>query len=870
MIEVNTNENELKRNKEIPIVFATNDNYAPYAGVCITSLILNSSKGYFYKIYIFYTELSDDIKSKFLLMKGKNYSVTPINVSSFIDKEINLYENFHFSKEMYYRILIPTILPSYKRVIYLDCDMIALGDISELFNVNLNGKVLGGVKDELHYSSKEYVSHTLKLNPKFYINSGLLVIDCTKFKKQKIKEKCFNLLKTFNVEFRYPDQDIINLACYENIKFLESKWNYIWHYNFPRINRKNLLLSKDDQEKYDKKSKNVNIIHYTSNIKPWNNFNTKYTKIYFDYVRKNKVFRDLIFERYNSIKLKNYITLQTLDVFNNKLVIIGVFNTLEDYLYRNAIYITINNKSRKINFLFNQSIDLRNNCYVQKFFRIEVNLNYLKDKDLNIYFSHGLKSNERLVILTGRNFSIDEKLKSKVFFKYDFQEKVVELCNNSLLIKNNTKYTRRQYEKEITYNLKNLNTPKSKKSLFIRRVYRITKPFIKRDIWFVSDRDNIAGDNGEAFFKYLQKNKPKNTKIYFILRKDSPDYKRLKKIGRVLDPRSNVYKILFLHCKKFISSNLTWEMINPFTLDYIKDLLFDQKKVFLQHGIIKDDLSASYPRFNQGINLFITSAKREYDSILNNPKYCYVKENLALTGLARYDYLENEPKKIIYIIPTWRRNLAFDKNKQQLFYESEFYIRYSSLLLNGKLAKLLEEYGYTLKFVLHELMKPYLKNFKTIDSNIIVVDKELYSEIFKTGSLLITDYSSVAFDFAYLKKPIIYYQFDEETFFNTHTYSKGYFDYKKDGFGMVVNDENTLIQTIRKVLESNCKMQEEYSKRVDEFFEYKDKNNSKRILTAITKFDTKKQSLLKRLRICYKQNGLKYTIKRIFKKLLGG
>ena len=159
--------------KKIPIVFATNENYAPYAGVTITSIIENSSKEYFYDIYVFYTDLSSDTISRFHQMNGENFSVTCKDVNSYIDREL-LYENFHFSKEMYYRILIPTILSQYKKVIYLDCDMVVLGDISELYQTDLKGYVLAGVNDVQHYDSKNYVSEVLNLDTSHYINSFCL------------------------------------------------------------------------------------------------------------------------------------------------------------------------------------------------------------------------------------------------------------------------------------------------------------------------------------------------------------------------------------------------------------------------------------------------------------------------------------------------------------------------------------------------------------------------------------------------------------------------------------------------------------------------------------------------------------------------
>ena len=106
-----------------------------------------------------------------------------------------------------------------------------------------------------------------------------------------------------------------------------------------------------------------------------------------------------------------------------------------------------------------------------------------------------------------------------------------------------------------------------------------------------------------------------------------------------------------------------------------------------------------------------------------------------------------------------------------------------------------------------------------------------YSEVFNHASLLITDFSSVAFDFAYLKKPLIYYHVDRENFhFNI---DESYFDYDEMGFGPVFDDLDDLKEKIKEFVLNDCEMDEKYQKRVDEFFKYQDKDNSKRVYEAI-------------------------------------
>ena len=110
-----------------------------------------------------------------------------------------------------------------------------------------------------------------------------------------------------------------------------------------------------------------------------------------------------------------------------------------------------------------------------------------------------------------------------------------------------------------------------------------------------------------------------------------------------------------------------------------------------------------------------------------------------------------------------------------------------------------------------------------------------FSRVFSESSLLVTDYSSVAIDFAYLGKPVIYAQFDKEKFFDTHTYVQGYYDYMEDGFGPVCYDYNSTVECMINILESGCVEPDLYRKRVDKFFAFRDNNNCRRIYEEISK-----------------------------------
>ena len=110
-----------------------------------------------------------------------------------------------------------------------------------------------------------------------------------------------------------------------------------------------------------------------------------------------------------------------------------------------------------------------------------------------------------------------------------------------------------------------------------------------------------------------------------------------------------------------------------------------------------------------------------------------------------------------------------------------------------------------------------------LSSQVQITMERSYQDLINNSSLMITDYSSVFFDYAYVKKPIFYYHASE------YHYIKGYFDYETMGFGDVIDNEYELVDKVINCIQNNCIMEEKYKKRVSDFFEFNDKNNCKRV-----------------------------------------
>ncbi|MFT3952361.1 MAG: CDP-glycerol glycerophosphotransferase family protein [Oscillospiraceae bacterium] len=385
------------------------------------------------------------------------------------------------------------------------------------------------------------------------------------------------------------------------------------------------------------------------------------------------------------------------------------------------------------------------------------------------------------------------------------------------------------------------------KAAAIRLLCRAAKFFLgKKRIWLVSDRINRGDDNGEAFFKYCMQNTQRfrKKKIYFVIEKTCPDYRRIRKIGPVVHTLSLRHKLLHVISEYVISSQANNPVVNPLLKMHIfyRDMLAKSKFVFLQHGITKDNQSAWLNKYNRNIHGLIVTTRPEYDSCFEYPYY-YSEQEIWLTGMPRYDLLCHDEQKLITIMPTWRKSLTNGSdpatgiwNLADGFDESAYFRFYNTLINNERLLSAVKRHGCRLSFVPHPIFAPHADRFDRHPDVEFCVGEKTYREIFAQTNLLLTDYSSVAFDFAYLRKPIVYAHFDRDTFFSgTHSYTEGYFDYERDGFGEVELTLDATIDRLIAYVENNFAVSEKYIERINRTFAFDDRNCCERVAERLLK-----------------------------------
>jgi len=807
----------------VPIVFAANENYAPYAAVCIQSIKENADRENEYEIYVFHTGLTKETVKKIESMRSIGFNVRCVDVSRYIaEVKSKFYTHSYFSDEMYFRILIPDVLPRYKKVLYIDCDTVVTADISELYETDIGNCVIGGCRNPMHAKMDGYVRERLRLDSAEYINSGVLLFNCEEFKKQKIKDKIFGIIGDYGV-LDYPDQDLINIACVGKIFYIDLSWNYLYH--IERLNRTDnsvLHLIPRDENLYKPVQNSVKIMHYTGDRKPWRHNAAPYADLFWKYAEKS-VFYGEIKKRF----MKENGGLQTVKLifatfYSKELHLICAYETTDEGNKDTVLYFLNNDLYRPVIFL-KREIARDEVKLIQKQFTVKIPYGTINKAGANLFFT----VNDKGVLFRYDKFFPLNGCPSSYFYHNGY---LMYRNGRNLIIKKSGIAERAL--RELKYERKLRRTP-FRKFVFIRLAYFLLRKSVPHNIWLLSDRPDCAGDNGEALFKYLRRKKTKSINPFFVINKDSEDYKRLRRYGHVVGTSTFKHKFLALFCKGKAVSQTDFVLYTVFERNYIKDLLFNENKVFLQHGITKDDVSDLYSRYNQDFNLFITACEREYESIISNKNYGMGKSVVKLTGFPRHDALSDCREKIVIINPTWRLNLSGVSEEE--FAESDYFSKWNGFLNDKNFLSALRKYRYKALFVVHNKMKPFSKLF-SLPNKVSIVDGSVdFSEIFSKGALFITDYSSNAFEFAYLRKPVVYFQFDFESFFGGHTYKKGYFDYDSDGFGEVATDVARLSDIVKSYLSSDCELKQIYNKRINSFLKYNDDKNCERVTEEIEK-----------------------------------
>ncbi|MCR5468027.1 MAG: CDP-glycerol glycerophosphotransferase family protein [Lachnospiraceae bacterium] len=401
-------------------------------------------------------------------------------------------------------------------------------------------------------------------------------------------------------------------------------------------------------------------------------------------------------------------------------------------------------------------------------------------------------------------------------------------------------------------------------------VYKKMRPHL----WLVCEHKNEAADNGYWFFRYLREVHPEVDSVYAINSR-CRDYKKVKNLGPTISFGTFKHWIYYLAAEVNISSQKGGKP-NAAVCYFLEVYgILKNKRVFLQHGITKDNVKFLHYK-NAKFAMIVTNTEREHEYMKAN--FGYKNDELQMTGMPRFDNLYRNIKQAtknirkILIMPTWRSWINPPSNGKAEIAEkdikkSTYYKAWNGLINDKTFIKLIEDNDLQVVFYQHREMQKFEGLFASDNPRITVVDpkKTEVQQLLIDSDFMITDYSSVAMDFAYMDKPLCYFQFDYEEFRSKH-YEEGYFSYVNDGFGPVCRTKEEVINTLTDfvvknqdkpvtVMENATKeaventteetvTQEksaasvkdkyaEYARRREEFFTLKDDKNCERTFEAI-------------------------------------
>lgn len=537
--------------------------------------------------------------------------------------------------------------------------------------------------------------------------------------------------------------------------------------------------------------------------------------------------------------LSEKVKIKAINYDHNELEI-DAFVTLSDFMDVSDIEIVAELDGKKVDVDFTDVYSSLNvfglNLSRECTFKVKFRINNDSNHKLKFY----MILNNTKIPLNLRYDKVQARLsKSKRSF---WCYKNIILRNNisSIIIEKRSKFKTFKYE--ILYALSKIKNERKKmtviKMLCLRFLYYLTKPFYKH-IWITFDKLYKAGDNGEYLYQYGLKH---GKKIYYIINKDSFDYKRLKKQKRILKYGSLKTKLLSLHAEAILKTHsgiLGFCGFENLEGVLIRDL-FNAHIIEVQHGLTIQDIPKYQNRLVDNIKIYCCASKYEVQNILKK-EYDFNKERVLLTGLARYDGLISKPSKMILITPTWRHSIASPSLKHgvprahnDVFKQSDYFKIYNSLINNPMLIKCAKENGYKIIYLVHPTLSGQVQDFDKNDYvEIIPATGDMsYEKILTEADLMVTDYSGVQFDFAYQRKPIVYYHPDS---LPPH-YETGVYNYKTMAFGSICKNEKDLVDELCYYMGNGCQIKDEYKKRADDFFAYNDYNNCQRIVEATETF----------------------------------
>ncbi|MDE6946926.1 MAG: glycosyltransferase family 8 protein [Anaeroplasmataceae bacterium] len=258
------------------IIVSINEKYVAFFSVLLKSIVESTNDNKKYEIVVLHAELRD--KNKKILegiAYGKNVCLRFLNVSkrvkghSFFVNGEN--EKAYLSREAYFRLMAPELLPEYERALYLDSDIIVLPGWTDIFTIDLDEYLLAAVPDiwdnwkcySAHSDLAKYREKELSITDNMgYFNSGMMLLNLKAMRNTFKEGELLGIATT--KKWRKHDQDVINMMCKGKVHLLDYKWNLI---ECPS-KKAFTAISKEEACSFQESQNDRKIVHFASR-KPW-------------------------------------------------------------------------------------------------------------------------------------------------------------------------------------------------------------------------------------------------------------------------------------------------------------------------------------------------------------------------------------------------------------------------------------------------------------------------------------------------------------------------------------------------------------------------------------------------------------------------
>lgn len=505
------------------------------------------------------------------------------------------------------------------------------------------------------------------------------------------------------------------------------------------------------------------------------------------------------------------IVITQLRSYNNKLKILGHLKSpVFSFVEKPVLYAEVNGENQKLEMFESTASSYKTKLKTNKFWGFY----FEKDLSDDCIIKFKVKMDNFIYDVKYYFMPFTPIILDKKFLSFTTENGIVQFNENSFIYLKVSDIQRKMVIKEKSDNIRKINP--------VIYNYRLTKEFNqKRKIWLYYDCKGVTKDNGYYQFVHDAKINDGVDRYYVINNEDSKGLFEDK--SHLVEFGSNKHKSLFINADKIITAYIEKNNIYPFS-DQEMQLLIDilqYEVVYLQHGILHASTPWKYTPEVLQIDKIVISSYFEESNFIR--KYNFKENALLRSGMPRFDYIDDtkKPKNRILFAPSWRNYLIkpqvnnYWEPENEKFKKSDYYILFNQFLNSPKLEKVLAENEVYLDFKIHPIFTAYLKLFDNTNEHVSFAGSVVNDEEY---AAFITDFSSFVFDFAYLKRPIMYFVPDYLQF------KSGMSQYREldlpfdKAFGKLVTDPDSAVNEIVRIIKNSFLPDPVFTERMNHFY----------------------------------------------------